>query len=74
MTPPFLLEDRAEVTMADFQLALCHIVPSTYRGLEGMVELRPVNWDDIGGLQDVKLALKQVKLFQMQDNTINCGL
>ena len=74
MTPSFLLEDRAEVTMADFQLALCHIVPSTYRGLEGVVELRPVNWDDIGGLQDVKLALKQVKLSKMQDNTRNRGL
>ena len=49
--------------MADFQLALCHIVPSMYRGLEGMVELQPVNWEDIGGLQDVKQALKQVGLF-----------
>lgn len=46
--------------MADFQLALCHIVPSMYRGLEGMVELNTVNWKDIGGLQDVKQALKQV--------------
>ena len=74
LTAPFLIEDRAEVTMADFQLALCHIVPSTYRGLEGMVELHPVNWDDIGGLQDVKLALKQVKPSQMQDNTVNYPL
>ena len=46
--------------MADFQLALCHIVPSMYRGLEGMVELQPVNWDEIGGLKDVKQALTQV--------------
>ena len=46
--------------MADFQLALCHIVPSMYRGLEGMVELNTVDWKDIGGLQDVKQALKQV--------------
>ena len=53
--------------MADFQLALCHIVPSMYRGLDGLVELHPVNWDDIGGLQDVKQALKQVKYFIAQD-------
>ena len=46
--------------MADFQLAMCHIVPSMYRGLEGMVELNPIHWEDIGGLQDVKQALKQV--------------
>lgn len=48
--------------MADFQLALCHIVPSMYRGLEGMVEFNSVSWEDIGGLQDVKQALKQVQL------------
>ena len=48
--------------MADFQLALCHIVPSMYRELEGMVEFNSVSWEDIGGLQDVKQALKQVQL------------
>ena len=48
------------VTMDDFQLALCHTVPSLYRGSEGMVELPPVNWDDIGGLEPVKIVLKQV--------------
>lgn len=48
--------------MADFQLALCHIVPSMYRGLEGMVDFNSVSWEDIGGLQDVKQALKQVQL------------
>ena len=46
--------------MADFQLAMCHIVPSMYQGVVGMVELNPIHWEDIGGLQDVKQALKQV--------------
>ena len=55
-----LTGNTCEVTVADFQLALCHIVPSMYRGLEGMVELQPVNWDEIGGLKDVKQALTQV--------------
>ena len=56
----FLIDSVGEITMADFQLALCHIVPSMYRGLEGMVEWNPVSWEDIGGLRDVKKALKQV--------------
>ena len=56
----FLIGNVGEITMADFQLALCYIVPSMYRGLEGMVEWNPVSWEDIGGLQDVKQALKQV--------------
>ena len=45
----FLIDNVGEITMADFQLALCHIVPSMYRGLEGMVEWNPVSWEDIGG-------------------------
>lgn len=57
-----LIGNAAEVSMADFQLALCHIVPSMYRGLEGMVENHPVDWEDIGGLHDVKQALKQVRV------------
>lgn len=56
----YLIDTVGEVTREDFQLALCHIVPSMYRGLEGMVELNPVSWEEIGGLQDVKQALKQV--------------
>ena len=53
--------------MADFQLAMCHIVPSTYRNLDGMVDLHPVNWEDIGGLQDVKQALIQVSILVTGD-------
>jgi len=55
--------------MADFQLALCHILPSMYRGLEGMVEWNPVSWEDIGGLQNVKQALKQVG----KDTSLACA-
>jgi len=57
----FLIDNVSEITLADFLLALCHIVPSLYRGLEGMVEWNAVCWEDIGGLQDVKQALKQVR-------------
>lgn len=55
-----LADKVCEISMTDFQLALCHIVPSMYRDLEGMIELHAVDWDDIGGLKDVKQALQQV--------------
>ena len=48
--------------MSDFELAMCHIVPSTYRGLDGIVDVQSVKWEDIGGLGEVKLALQQVTL------------
>ena len=60
-----------DIHMSDFELAMCHIVPSTYRGLEGIVDFHPVHWEDIGGLTEVKLALQQVEsemlLLEMQD-------
>lgn len=66
---PFLFPGKSSlVTMADFQLALCHIVPSMYRGLEGIVEFPPVHWDDIGGLKNVKLALKRVSFMVLNLN------
>lgn len=46
--------------MEDFQLAMCHITPSTQRGMEGIVDARSISWSDIGGLHEVKQALKQV--------------
>ena len=46
--------------MSDFQLSMCHIVPSMYRGMQEVVDLHPVDWSSIGGLRDVKLALRQV--------------
>jgi len=48
------------VKMSDFQLAICHIVPSTHRGMEGLVDVHPISWSNIGGLHEVKQALKQV--------------
>ena len=60
----FLLPGKSSaITLADFQLALCHIVPSMYRGLDGIVEFPPVDWDNIGGLEHVKLALKRVSFY-----------
>ena len=46
--------------MADLQKTLQSLVPSTQRGSDILVDQRPVHWTDIGGLDDVKLQIKQV--------------
>ncbi|XP_021263613.1 spermatogenesis-associated protein 5-like protein 1 isoform X1 [Numida meleagris] len=53
--------DSAEVviTMADFQEAFRKIQPSSFRSAIGLKECKPVTWEQIGGLEDVKLKLKQ---------------
>ncbi len=47
--------------MSDFQQSFHTIVPSTYRGVDGIVECIPVKWQDIAGYDNVKKALKQVQ-------------
>ncbi|XP_071965192.1 ATPase family gene 2 protein homolog B-like [Antedon mediterranea] len=47
------------VNWDDFQQALGLIAPSTQRQASWKVDLRPVSWEDIGGLDDVKSKLKQ---------------
>ncbi|XP_042680640.1 spermatogenesis-associated protein 5-like protein 1 isoform X1 [Centrocercus urophasianus] len=53
--------DSAEVliSMADFQEAFKKIQPSSFRGAVGLKECKPITWEQIGGLEDVKLKLKQ---------------
>lgn len=46
--------------MADFQEAFKKIQPSSFRSAVGLTEYKPVTWEQIGGLEDVKLKLKQV--------------
>uniref|UniRef100_F7D7X1 ATPase family gene 2 protein homolog B n=1 Tax=Ornithorhynchus anatinus TaxID=9258 RepID=F7D7X1_ORNAN len=48
-----------EVNMADFLEAFKKIRPSSFRSALGLVDFKPVHWDEIGGLEDVKLKLKQ---------------
>ncbi|OXB63258.1 hypothetical protein ASZ78_011207 [Callipepla squamata] len=54
--------DSAEVVikMVDFQEAFRKIQPSSFRSAVGLKEYKPVTWEQIGGLEDVKLKLKQV--------------
>ncbi|XP_070809557.1 ATPase family gene 2 protein homolog B [Pituophis catenifer annectens] len=47
------------VEMSDFLEALKKIQPSSFRSGIGLTDFKPVSWDQIGGLEDVKLKLKQ---------------
>lgn len=48
------------INMGDFQEAFKKIQPSSFRSAVGLTECKPVTWEQIGGLEDVKLKLKQV--------------
>ncbi|KAJ7311031.1 hypothetical protein JRQ81_006628 [Phrynocephalus forsythii] len=47
------------VSMSDFNQALKKIQPSSSRSGIGMMDFKPVSWEQIGGLDDVGLKLKQ---------------
>ncbi|XP_060116071.1 ATPase family gene 2 protein homolog B [Heteronotia binoei] len=47
------------VNMSDFYEALKKIRPSSFRSSIGLSDFKPVTWDQIGGLGNVKLKLKQ---------------
>lgn len=48
------------ISMRVFQEAFKKIQPSSFRSAVGLTECKPVTWEQIGGLEDVKLKLKQV--------------
>ncbi|KAL8197252.1 UNVERIFIED_CONTAM: spermatogenesis-associated protein 5-like protein 1 [Gekko kuhli] len=52
-------ESISAVNMLDFCEALKKIRPSSFRNSIGLSDFKPVPWDRIGGLEDVKLKLKQ---------------
>uniref|UniRef100_H0VC86 ATPase family gene 2 protein homolog B n=1 Tax=Cavia porcellus TaxID=10141 RepID=H0VC86_CAVPO len=51
--------DGPAVTQKDFLSALRRVQPSALRSAIGLLDVRPVGWEEIGGLEDVKLKLKQ---------------
>lgn len=51
---------KQEVEMKHFQEALKSVRPSCLRSSLGRTDLSPVAWDQIGGLDEVKLKLRQV--------------
>ncbi|KAM6181022.1 ATPase family gene 2 protein homolog B isoform 2-T2 [Erethizon dorsatum] len=52
-------QDSPTIEETDFLDALKKIQPSTFRSAIGLLDIRPVGWEEIGGLEDVKLKLKQ---------------
>jgi transitional endoplasmic reticulum ATPase len=50
--------EKMEVTMDDFRNAFKEIEPSSLR--EVLIEIPQVKWEDVGGLEAVKLSLKEV--------------
>lgn len=43
----------------DFLEAFKKIQPSSFRSVIGLMDIKPVGWEQIGGLEDVKLKLRQ---------------
>jgi transitional endoplasmic reticulum ATPase len=54
---PFDTLMAMEVTMADFTVALGEVEPSGLRELS--IEVPNVRWDEVGGLEDIKVALQE---------------
>ncbi|NWU14938.1 SPA5L protein, partial [Cephalopterus ornatus] len=52
-------ETESMINMGHFQEAFKKIQPSSFRSAVGLTECKPVTWEQIGGLEDVKLKLKQ---------------
>lgn len=53
-------QNNPMVDEADFLEAFKKIQPSSFRSVLGLVDVKPVDWEHIGGLEDVKLKLRQV--------------
>ncbi|XP_076983877.1 ATPase family gene 2 protein homolog B isoform X2 [Tamandua tetradactyla] len=53
-------QDNPLIDETDFLEALKKIQPSSFRSAIGLMDIKPVYWEEIGGLEDVKLKLKQV--------------
>ncbi|XP_027027515.2 ATPase family protein 2 homolog isoform X1 [Tachysurus fulvidraco] len=51
------LMDRVKVTTSDLRLAMTQVKPSAMR--EVAIDVPKVCWSDVGGMEDVKLKLKQ---------------
>ncbi|XP_066198351.1 ATPase family gene 2 protein homolog B isoform X1 [Saccopteryx leptura] len=52
-------QDNPMIDDTDFLEAFKKIQPSSFRSVIGLMDIKPVGWEQIGGLEDVKLKLKQ---------------
>nr|XP_021500747.1 spermatogenesis-associated protein 5-like protein 1 isoform X3 [Meriones unguiculatus] len=53
-------QNSPKIEETDFLEAFKKIQPSSFRSSIGRMDVKPVGWEQIGGLEDVKLKLKQV--------------
>ncbi|XP_037008111.2 ribosome biogenesis protein SPATA5L1 isoform X1 [Artibeus jamaicensis] len=52
-------KDKPMIDETDFLEAFKKIQPSSFRSVIGLMDIKPVGWEQIGGLEDVKLKLRQ---------------
>ncbi|XP_012584135.1 PREDICTED: spermatogenesis-associated protein 5-like protein 1 [Condylura cristata] len=52
-------QNNPVIDKKDFLEAFKKIQPSSFRSVIGLVDIKPVDWDEIGGLENVKMKLKQ---------------
>ncbi|KAM5242535.1 ATPase family gene 2 protein homolog B isoform 1-T1 [Hipposideros larvatus] len=52
-------QDNPMIDETDFLEAFKKIQPSSFRSVIGLMDIKPVGWEQIGGLEDVKLKLRQ---------------
>lgn len=52
-------QENPMIDETDFLEAFKKIQPSSFRSVIGLMDIKPVGWEQIGGLEDVKLKLKQ---------------
>ncbi|XP_032153455.1 spermatogenesis-associated protein 5-like protein 1 isoform X2 [Sapajus apella] len=53
-------QDNPMIDETDFLEAFKNIQPSSFRSVIGLMDIKPVDWEQIGGLEDVKLKLQQI--------------
>lgn len=54
-------QDNPLIDEIDFLEAFKKIQPSSFRSVIGLMDVKPVTWEQIGGLEDAKRKLKQVR-------------
>lgn len=55
-----------QVKREHFNEAFKKIRPTSARSAVGQVEFKPVYWEQIGGLENIKLLLKQVEISSLR--------
>ncbi|KAF7698344.1 hypothetical protein HF521_004854 [Silurus meridionalis] len=67
-----VLMDRVKVTTSDLRLAMTQVKPSAMR--EVAIDVPKVCWSDVGGMEDVKLKLKQAVEWPLKHAEAFCRL